>query len=168
MEIVPVESAADRERLRSLLVAYHDWMHERAGEVYDPAAELATDLDSLATESRARAWLALVEDGTDTVPAGCVLLYGETDALAEFKRLYVRPEYRGEGVGRALTEHVVRTAREHGHERVGLTTPPWSETAHDLYDSLGFERTGPYPETRLPERHHDGAIFMQLSLTTGE
>jgi hypothetical protein len=46
----------------------------------------------------------------------------------------------------------------------GLTTPPWADASHSLYESMGFERTPPYPETRLPEQYHDKAIFMQLSL----
>jgi ribosomal protein S18 acetylase RimI-like enzyme len=106
-------------------------------------------------------WLAFRGDE----PAGCVLLYGVADDKAELKRLYVRPEHRGYGLGRALTETAVDVVAERGYGTLTLTTPPWSDKAHALYDSLGFERTEAYPETRLPEQYHDDAIFMQLDLT---
>lgn len=157
--VVLVESAEERAALRDLLVGFHGWMVEHAGDVYDPEAELAADLRSLEREDESWAWLAR-SDG----PAGCVLLYGESEDLAEFRRLWVDPAHRGEGLGRALVRAVVEAARTRGYGTLGLTTPPWAETSHALYESMGFERTPPYPETRLAERHHDEAIFMRLDL----
>ncbi len=156
---VPVDTPERRVELRTLLAGYHAWMDDHA-DGYDPEAELEGDLQSLQTESAAWAWLAR----RDGEPVGCVFLYGETDDVAEFKRLWVSPDARGEGLGQQLIETVSEKARQEGYERLGLTTPPWSERAHRLYESMGFERTDPYPETRLPERLHDMAIFMQLSL----
>lgn len=161
MEIIAVDSDDDRATLQVLLVAYHEWMAEHAGEIYDSMLALTEDMRSLTHEPDSWAWIARVEGEQ----AGCVLLYRETDDLAEFKRLYVRPGYRGMGVGRALTRTVATRAKELGCATLGLTTPPWSDAAHALYDSMGFERTPPYPETRLPEQYHDEAIFMQLDLT---
>lgn len=146
--------------LRALLREFHEWMFEHAGDVYDPDAELMEDFESLRDEPESWAWVAHA-DGT---PAGCVLLYGETDDLAEFRRLWVRPASRGTGLGRALTEAVVERARAEGYDVLGLTTPPWAERSHALYESMGFERTAPYPDTRLPEKYHDEAIFMQRAL----
>lgn len=163
IEIAAVDSEADRSALRELLLEYHRWMADHAAS-YDPATVLAEDVESLKREGASWGWIARV-DGT---PAGCVLLYGATDALAEFKRLWVRPPHRGEGTGRALTRTVVQAARKQGYERLGLTTPPWSEAAQALYESMGFERTPPYPETRLPEEYHDDAIFMRLDLPASE
>lgn len=158
--IIAVDSEENDAALRELLVEFHEWMADHAGDAYDPERELAEDLDSLERERESWAWMAR----QDETPAGCVLLYGETDTLAEFKRLWVRPGHRGAGIGRALTRTVVENARSRGYERLGLTTPPWAEASHTLYESMGFERTPPYPETRLPTEYHDEAIFMQLSL----
>lgn len=163
--IVPVDSDATRSALRELLVEFHEWMAERAGDVYDPETELAEDFESLAHERESWAWIAR----SGETPAGCVLLYGETDTLAEFRRLWVESTHRGTGIGRALTRTVIENARSQGYETLGLTTPPWADAAHTLYESMGFERTAPYPETRLAEKHHDEAIFMQRSLApTGD
>lgn len=158
--IAPVESAPQRSALRDLLTEFHAWMAAHAGDVYDADAELAEDRELLARDAGSRAWLARV----DGAPAGCVLLYGQSPSLAEFGRLWVRPADRGSGVGRALVKTVIAEARAAGYETLGLTTPPWAHASHDLYESLGFERAPPYPETRLDEQHHDDAIFMQQSL----
>lgn len=160
-EITRVESDEDRSALRELLQEFHEWMADHAGDAYDPDEELAEDFDSLDDEPESWAWLARAERD----PAGCVLLYGQSDELAEFRRLYVRPSHRGEGIGRKLVRKTIDRARTRGYETLGLTTPPWSETAAALYESMGFERVPPYPETRLPERYHDEAIFMRLDLS---
>jgi len=158
--ITPVDAADDQPVLRERLEGFHDWIAERAPDSYVPEEELAEDVRTQEREPESWAWIARFEGA----PAGCVLLYGETDDLAEFRRLWVEPDCRGEGVGRALTRTVIEAARARGYGTLGLTTPPWSERAQVLYESLGFERTDPYPETRLPERYHEEAIFMQLDL----
>lgn len=157
--IVLVDSEGDRSALRELLVEFHEWMAQH-DEDYDPEKELTEDVESLERDPESWAWVARSEEE----PAGCVLLYGETDTVAEFRRLWVRPAHRGTGIGRALTRTVIEKARSRGYETLGLTSPPWAEASHALYGSMGFERTPPYPETRLPEEYHDQAIFMQLSL----
>lgn len=157
--IVSVDWEENYTALRKLLVEFHEWMADH-DDVYDPEHELSEDFESLEREQAGWAWIAHSEGD----PAGCVLLYGETDTLAEFRRLWVRPTHRGTGIGRALTQTVIEKARSEGYETLGLTTPPWATASHALYESMGFEQTPPYPETRLPEKHHDEAIFMQLSL----
>lgn len=162
--ITTVDSGRDRQVLRGLLIEFHEWMTHYADDSYDPWAELTEDVRSLEREADAWAWLSWFEEA----PAGCVLLYGITGELAEFKRLWVRPANRGEGLGQVLTRSVIDEARNRGYETLGLTTPPWAEAAHALYESMGFERTQPYPETRLPEQYHDDAIFMQFDLSGRE
>lgn len=164
--VVRVDVDAHRSLLEGLLAEYHRWMETVVGREtrvsYDADARVDSDLrDVLDPAMACLGWLAFRGD----TPAGCVLFYGVADDKAELKRLYVRPAHRGHGLGQALTETVVDVAAGRGYGTLDLTTPPWSDAAHALYDSLGFERTGPYPETRLPEQYHDDAIFMQLDLT---
>jgi GNAT superfamily N-acetyltransferase len=51
--------------------------------------------------------------------------------------LYVRPEFRGHGVGRALLAHLARTAHDRGYGRVDWSVLRWNTTAIGFYESLG-------------------------------
>lgn len=164
--ITAVETKALESELWPLLREFHEWLRTNVPQDYDYDVEegLATDRRSFVIHSAFWAWLA--RQGEE--PLGCVLLYGVTDDFAEFGRLWVKQSHREHGIGRRLTRMVIDEARTRGYETLGLTTPPWSEAAHELYESLGFERVPAYPETRLPEKYHDDAIFMKLELTGAE
>jgi ribosomal protein S18 acetylase RimI-like enzyme len=100
-------------------------------------------------------WLAEM-DGT---VAGCVALRPLTGDRAEVKRLYVRPAFRGTGVGRALAEHVLQAAAGMGYRRVCLDTMPSMAGAIALYRSLGFTEVEPYCHNPVP-----GALFLGREL----
>jgi ribosomal protein S18 acetylase RimI-like enzyme len=104
-----------------------------------------------------RGCLLLARIGRDT--AGCVALRPRDGDTCEMKRLYVRPEFRGRGLGRRLARRVIGEARRMGYRRMVLDTLESMEAARRLYASLGFAPTAPYYPSPLP-----GARFLALRL----
>ena len=69
---------------------------------------------------------------------GTVALHHETDVVCELCRMYLAPQYRGQGLGRRLLEHCVREARERGFEEMCLKTASVLVEAISLYKRAGF------------------------------
>jgi len=91
---------------------------------------------------------------------GCVAVRPLDAETAEMKRLYLRPQARGAGLGRSLTSAAIAHARERGFSRVVLDTiPEKMQEAVALYRSMGFRDTAPY----LPEPT-PGALCLELTL----
>lgn len=82
------------------------------------------------------------------------------DGICEMKRLYVKPEIRGQRVGLALAERLITEARTIGYRRMLLDTIPESMAAAvKMYRGLGFREIAAYRPNPVP-----GAIFMELGL----
>lgn len=95
-------------------------------------------------------------------PAGCVALRDLGDHVAEMKRMFVPPEYRGLGVGRALADRILADARKAGYRRMRLDTSRRQNEAIALYESAGFRRIEPYYD--LSEDLRDWLVFFECDL----
>jgi putative acetyltransferase len=92
-------------------------------------------------------------------PAGCVALRPIDALRCEAKRLYVRPEMRGLGLGHLLLSWVIEEARAAGYREMVGDTMPVMQQALAMYDRAGFERTAPYGANPT-----EGAIYLRLAL----
>ena len=110
--------------------------------------------------------------GKYALPAGAILLAWRDDRvvgsvalrafeldICEMKRLYVRPEGRGEQLGRRLAQAVVHAARDAGYRKMRLDTLPSMQAAQRLYASLGFRPISAYVFNPV-----EGTQFLELEL----
>lgn len=92
--------------------------------------------------------------------AGCIALRKLEDGVCEMKRLFVRDQFRGRGIGVQLIEKIIDEARSIGYREMRLDTyPPKMGTAVTLYERYGFREIPPYYDNP-----HDGVLYMKLDL----
>lgn len=95
----------------------------------------------------------------DGEPAGCVAMRPFGDGCCELKRLYVRPRFRGLGLGRMAVERIIEDAKELKYKKIYLDTHESFESANALYKKLGFKTIGAYYDNPL-----DGVVYFSLDL----
>ena len=83
------------------------------------------------------------------------------EGVGEVRRLFVNPDSRASGIGRALVAELIARSRGQGLDRLVLNTLPTMVQAAELYRSLGFVPCAPYVEDPT-----DGVLFFELLLTS--
>lgn len=127
--------------------------------LYPAEARYALDLVSL-KKSNVIFVVARDDEGL-AIGCGAVVI---TDAVGELKRVYVRPEHRGQGVARRVLVHLEASSLKAGCDELLLETGPYSQEALAFYDKLGYRRCGPfgaYPD-------HPLSVFMRKHLVHQE
>jgi len=153
LKIVLAQTDKDFEVAKQLLIEYADSLgfHLRFQNFEEELANLPGDYVSPA----GCLLLAVYKEQ----PVGCVALRKLSDGICEMKRLYVKPQFRGLGIGRALAETIIKQARKIGYNYMRLDTVPSMEVARALYVSVGFKKTSAYRYNPIQD-----AVFMELKL----
>ncbi|NNE52093.1 MAG: GNAT family N-acetyltransferase [Sulfitobacter sp.] len=157
--IAPAETEADLEAVRRLCWAYRDFLlgnspvDREITETFYPEPKYRDLMDQLALAHARPAGIILLARNAQGLALGCGMFHGLDAETAEIKRLFVTEKARGLGLARTLCRRLIDQARSDGYARVVLDTSGNLAAAQALYDSLGFDRRGPYepiPEDVLP------------------
>jgi carbonic anhydrase len=153
VEIVTVQTAAQLEGVRRLFEEY--WSSFGFTPCFQNFSDELANLPGDYVPPSGALALAFV----DYQSAGCAALHRIDATRCEAKRLYVRPAFRGRGLGLALLDWVIARARTAGYREMLGDTMPVMDRALQIYDRYGFERIPPYSDHPTP-----GAIYLRLKL----
>ncbi len=169
-QIILVDKSRHRPVIRALFLEYLRWGASRVNQEYGLgfSAEDMIEQDMLSLDKfmppKGRLLLAYV-DGT---PVGVACLKELGNNTGEVKRMYVRPEYRGRGIGRALLEKLIEEAIEIGYDRLKLDSARFMQEAHHLYRSMGFTQIEPYEGSEIPQEFRSHWVFMEKYIGSGD
>ena len=160
MKIRESVSDTDLEQIKLMFRQYFAWITEDNG-INLSYQGVESELDNLpGVFSPPEGCLLIAE--IDNNPVGCVALRSFEPGICEMKRLFVKPEGRGKGVGKALAKKFITEARKKGYQKMLLDTGDFMVEAQSLYSSLGFRTTDQYYD--VPADILKRTVFMKLSL----
>jgi ribosomal protein S18 acetylase RimI-like enzyme len=156
MNIIQAETEFHFEQARILFEEYAALLNiDLAFQDFDTELEV---LERMYGPPNGRILLAFDEENT----AGCIAVRALSKAgegACEMKRLYVRPSYRGSGLGRRLAERVLKEACRLGYDRMLLDSLEQMERARALYRTVGFSEIAPYYDNPF-----DNVKYMEVQL----
>jgi ribosomal protein S18 acetylase RimI-like enzyme len=155
VEILPVCSADEIATVKGLFLEYANSL--AVSLCFQGFDEELAELPGAYAPPRGRLYLVHV----DGAAAGCVGLrpLDSGHDRSEMKRLYLRPSFRGLGLGRRLAELVIAEARAIGYRKLVLDTLAEMKSARALYADLGFREIRAYYDNPLP-----GVLYAELDL----
>ena len=149
-----IESGPDLEEIRELFLEYARSLNfNLCFQSFDKELQ---ELPGPYASPQGRLVLCKVDGKT----AGCIALKRLETGICEIKRLFVRPEFRGQHLGGKLAAHIIGEARAIGYSAMRLDTIRGTmDNAIALYRSIGFKEIPPYYANPIPE-----ACYMELKL----
>ncbi len=168
----PADARRDQAVLTELNVAYLDWLDANIQQTFgldlpallgQPITEyVAATLDKLCAAEPPEGVFYLVR--RDGLVVGMGGVRGTADGASEMKRVFVRPDQRGGGLGATIVRRLVSDATSFGYASMRLDSGPFMTSAHRLYEAEGFCDRPIYDGVEVPsELHHDWR-FMERSL----
>lgn len=155
IEIIQAETPEQIAAARALFREYEEWLGMSL--CFQKFDEEVANLPGKYAKPSGRLLLALIDEKI----AGCVCLREIEENVCEMKRLFVRRNFQGQGVGKRLLEKLLEEARTLGYRKMRLDTfPPKMGKAVEIYKSYGFREISPYYFNP-----YDGVLFMEKDLS---
>jgi putative acetyltransferase len=153
-EVIEAVSSSEIEAVKSLFLEYQKWLNVSLC-FQDFETELATLPGKYAPPEGK---LYLVKYGDNYI--GCIGLRKIAEGISEMKRLYIKPEHQGHGLGKKLVELLIKDAKEIGYKSMRLDTiKEKMPNAVDIYEKHGFKKIEKYYDNPNPH-----TLFMELKL----
>ena len=171
-QFILADATLHRRQLVELNIEYLRWVLDGFCKITGKSSNdmLGMDLaeyvdgtvDKVCGDSPPRGAFYLVE--FDGALAGMGGLRFVRDGVAEVKRIYVRPTFRGKRLGDAILQRVLSDAKAFGYRSMVLDTAPFMQSAQHVYVQHGFVDRLPYDEVEAPKELHPFIRFMEKSL----
>lgn len=166
MKVYQAHAERDADAIRELFREYLQWGYDRLLEAYGikfPIAEaLEDDMRTLDKFMPPEGRLLLAE--SENKLAGLACMKKLTADICELKRMYVRQDFRRQGIGRILVQSLIADAKIMNIPIMRLDSAGFMKEAHALYRSLGFEEIQAYEGSEIPKELQQHWIFMELKL----
>jgi ribosomal protein S18 acetylase RimI-like enzyme len=161
-----------RSTIVDLSENYFDWMASELQKNYDidvyPIIGVTlqdyveNNVDEFASSILTDGVLYLIQVEDKIVGMGALRKLKE--GIGEIKRMYIKPEYQGKGLGKKMLQLLLRRGKEYGFSAIYLETGSFMRNAQHLYRSVGFYNRGEYPETEVPPQLRHVWLFMEKTL----
>jgi len=160
IKIIEVQTATELTQVKELFRAYFQFLAQDhdLNISYQGIEDELVGLPGKFAPPDGRLFMAVMPEQS----IGCAALRRIDKKVCELKRMFVLPQFRGQGIGKALARRLIEDGRTIGYECMRLDTGNFLTAAIQLYDSLGFQRIESYNE--IPEDIRKIAIFMELRL----
>ena len=172
IEFIAVNALTHRDELIQLNVEFlssvfdgiEDYFGVPANQVVGvPASDyVPTVIDKVCGDPPPKGIFYLIK--VDGSVAGMGGLRFISTGLAELKRIYVRPAYRGKKLGELLLDRILSDATAFGYEKICLDSAPFMKSAHRLYENAGFKDCDAYEGTEVPVEFRARWRFMERDL----
>jgi len=174
VKFIPADINIHRSILVELNIEYLDWVLDEVQKRYDidlrasaagePTVQeyVESNIESLTSYRPQEGVFYLLPEGEEFVGMGAIHRLKED--VGEIKRMYIRPELRGKGFGKALLQQLLAKGKEFGFSTVYLDTALFMKAAQHIYRSAGFFEREQYPESEIPQPVRHLWLYMEKRL----
>ena len=165
--IIAAEKKQHAPEVKELFLEYLHWINSKLMETYgfgipDVENYVENDVQNLDKFMPPMGCLFLIYQEGQL--AGMAALKELEPGVGEIKRMYVRPLFRRQGLGRALMNRLLEEAAQIGYHCLRLDSAPFLPESHQLYRSTGFQDIPSYVGTEVPKEFHANWRFMEKLL----